>query len=359
MKKVVIFTLIAVFLAACEKKEKIIPEAEVSFSISELMDGFKTGGCPDCPADEGVLLEPDYLEITINETQGTISGIPGGTPGDVVHKLNVFRVNGQLYTQTLKLGANENGTPKDYYLKSFLLYNNGPNSNVDTDDVLIRAIPEAGSLYAGIVSRPVEMSLSVGPFEKLQIDAQVLCFMPGEYLNFGFSWFAITQTVVREFCFFGDICLNDDPWTPDDFQNSFYDTDLTNLDLGVGVDVPAIMNMIVRRNGVEVAYNPFTNLDNSDQMIPGPLCVRYPDILNVPDEEFTFELQLWLPSAPPNLWSWQTYATYTSTDGGPLMDATGEDEVDKGDDGILDFVVGTCGDEGVADQTFDWKFGGI
>jgi hypothetical protein len=345
MKKVVIITLIAVLFAACEKKEKIIPEAEVSFSISEVMNGFKTGGCPDCPADaQGVLLEPDYLEITISETQGTPSGIPGGTSDDVVHKLNVFRMNGYMYTQTFKLGAKEDGSPKDYYVKKLLLYNNGPEPNVESDDVLIRATPELGSLYAGMVSRPVEMSFSVGPFEKLQIEAQVLCFMPEEYLNFGFSWFAPTQIVVREFCFFGDICLNGDPWTPDDFEGSLYGT-------GLAVDVPAIMRIVVKKNGVEVPNSPFINLDNNDQVIVGPLCVKYPDILNAPDEVFSFELQLYLPVSGGG-WAYQTYTTYTSTDGGPL-------DVDQGDDGILDFVVGTCGDEGVADQTFEWLFGGI
>jgi len=156
MKKLVFIVMIAVLFAACEKKEKIIPEAEVSFSISEVMDGFKTGGCPECPADgQGVLLEPDYLEITISETQGDPSGAPGGTSDYVVHKLDVFRMNGHMYTKTFKLGANEDGSPKDYYVKKFLLYNNGPEPNVDTDDVLIRATPEHGSLFAGMVTEPV------------------------------------------------------------------------------------------------------------------------------------------------------------------------------------------------------------
>ena len=160
---------------------------------------------------------------------------------------------------------------------------------------------------------------------------------------FGFSWFEITQIVIRQRCFFLDICLNGDPWTPDDFEGSLYGTDLA-------VDVPAIMQIIVRRNGVEVPNSPFTNLDNSDEVIAGPLCVRYPDILDVQDEVFTFELQLWLRASGGG-WAYQTYATYTSTDHSPL-------DVDPGDDGVLDFVVGTCGNEGDADQVFGWLYGG-
>src|SRR5690606_5839422 len=73
----------------------------------------------------------------------------------------------------------------------------------------------------------------------------------------------------------------------------------------------------------------------------------YPDILNVDGEVFTFELQLWLPDG--NGFSYQTYATYTATDDGAL-------DIDAGDDGIVDFVVGTCGVDGVADATFNFLY---
>ncbi len=318
MKKVFLFALIAVLFAACNKKEEnmVLPEAEVSFSINEsINDGLKSATVDDwvCPSDDqGNLLEPAYAEITI-----------GGT----LYTTDVYRLDGKLYTQSIKLGAAD-ATATTYSVSKFLLYS--------ADNVLIRATPEEGSEYAEYVNQPVPFNIDVNAFEKAEIPIEVLCFMPQNYTYFGFTWFASTEIAVREVCFFGDICLNGEPFAPSDFNGSLYGSN-------VGVDVPAIMKIIVKRNGVEVPNSPFKNID----ALNSPLCVQYPDILNVDGEAFTFELQLWLPDG--NGFSYQTYATYTATDDGAL-------DIDAGVDGIVDFVVGTCGVEGVADATFDFLY---
>lgn len=315
MKKVFLFALIAVLFAACNKKEEdmVLPEAEVSFSINEsINDGLKSATVDDwdgvCATDDdGNILEPAYAEITID-----------GTP----YTPDVYRLDGKLYTQSIKLDA----TVTTHTVSKFLLYSAG--------DVLIRATPETGSDYAEYVSKPVSFTFDVNAFEKAEIPIEVLCFMPQNYTLFGFTWFASTEIAVREVCFFGDICLNGEPFAPVDFNGSLYGNN-------VGVDVPAIMKIIVKRNGQEVPNSPFKNVG----ALNSPLCVQYPDILNVDGEVFTFDLQLWLPDG--NGFSYQTYATYTATDDGALNIAAGVD-------GIVDFVVGTCGVEGVADQTFEF-----
>ena len=209
----------------------------------------------------------------------------------------VYRLDGNLYTQAIKLEATD-GAPTTYTVEDFILK--------DENGTVIMATPATGADYSEYVSNPVSFDFDVNAFEKNEVAVEVLCYMPQDYDHFGFTWFNITEIAVREFCFFGDICLNGDPFAPADFEGSAYGTDLP-------VDVPAIMKIVVKRNGIEVPNSPFKNLDASNWY---PLCVQYPDRLNVPGEVFTFELQLWLPDG--NGFSYQTYATYTATDDGAL-----------------------------------------
>jgi hypothetical protein len=261
---------------------------------------------PDCSDSE-----PAYAIITID--------------GDE-YQTDVSRLDGKLITQSIKLDAGE-GTVT-YSVSEFLLY--------DVNDNLIMATPTTGSDYAEYVNNSVAFDIVVTAFEKAEIPIEVLCFTPQAYANFGFTWFASTEITVREVCFFGDICLNGEPFAPADFNGSSYGEN-------VGADVTASMQIIVKKGGIEVLNSPFENLS----ALNSPLCVQYPDNLNVDSEVFTFELQLWLPGE--NGFSYQTYATYTATDDGDL-------DIDAGEDGIVDFVVGTCGVEGVADATFDFLF---
>jgi hypothetical protein len=260
---------------------------------------------PDCSDSE-----PAYAIITID--------------GDE-YQTDVSRLDGKLITQSIKLDAGE-GTVT-YSVSEFLLY--------DVNDNLIMATPTTGSDYAEYVNNSVAFDIVVTAFEKAEIPIEVLCFTPQAYANFGFTWFASTEITVREVCFFGDICLNGEPFAPADFNGSSYGEN-------VGADVTASMQIIVKKGGIEVPNSPFENLN----ALNSPLCVQYPDNLNVDSEVFTFELQLWLPDG--NGFSYQTYATYTATDDGAL-------NVAPGNDGVLDFVVGTCGYEG-ADQTFDFLY---
>jgi hypothetical protein len=83
----------------------------------------------------------------------------------------------------------------------------------------------------------------LGNFTKVEIPVEVLCFLPSVYDKFGFIWFEITEIVVREFCFFGDVCANGDPYTPSDFEGSAYEA------FGLAVDMHAIYEIRVFKNG--------------------------------------------------------------------------------------------------------------
>jgi hypothetical protein len=177
------------------------------------------------------------------------------------------------------------------------------------------------------VSLPIDFV--VAAFEKTEIRIEVLCFIDAAYEAFGYEWFEITIIELDQLCFFGDICLNGEPFIPADFEPGY--------GTGLGIDIPAIMEIVVKKDGVQTAvYNNAT--DQSE-----PLCAAYYEDPDVTGEVYTFELYLWLPDG--NGFSYQLYHTYTSTDG--VLD------VDIGDDFILDFFVGTCG-YGDADQTFDF-----
>ncbi len=187
------------------------------------------------------------------------------------------------------------------------------------------ATPTAGSDYSEYVGVTVGFSFDVNKFAKKQVPVDVLCFLPEEYTNFGFDWFIVTQTVVREKCFFGDICLNGAPYSPADYDGSLYGSSL-------GVDVPAIMKIVVKKNGVEVPNSPFNN--EASQGIGSPLCVQYPDDIGAPGEIFTFDLYIWTRLCDGSF-DYELFDTFTATDDGAL-------NIPVGADGVLDYVVGTC-----------------
>jgi len=307
--------LMAVVLFSC-KKDKVESSGpqEVSFQADQIIPngGLKSTSEFDVKCSD---IEPTNAHIVIE---------------GVKYDPSVYRVDGKLYTQAIKLD------PGSYTVTEFFLYKeSGTAAGYDAGDKIVMATPAAGSPYAAYTTPDLDFDFTVTAFAKTQVPIQVLCFAPEAYTDFGFGWFSIGEVVLREACFFGDICLNGEPFTPSDFNGSLYGNN-------VGVDVPAIMNIIVKRGGVVVPNSPFTN----EGALTSPLCVQYPDYVGQVDN-FTFELQLWLPGA--NGFSYQTYAIYTATDDGAL-------NVSPGDDGVFDFVVGTCGYGGDADQTFEFLY---
>ncbi len=316
MKKILFVLLAAAMLFGCQKKDSENPPVlqDVSFNASEIV--------PDAGARDDWTCKDD------DPTNAWVAISYDGITTDYYPEL--FELSGNLYTKSVKLPVGA-----DCCIETFILYKevNGTSGYQAGEDIVTHGTPLATSDFAGYVTHPLPYCFDVEAFTKVEIDIQVLCFQDVDYAKFGFVWFNITEIKLSGFCFFGDICLNGDPFTPADFNGSLYGTNLP-------VDVPAIMEILVFKDGSPVPNPSFDNETDQSE----PLCVYYYDDSDVSGEVFTFELWLWLPDEGG--FSYQLYATFTSADDGDL-------DVAVGDDLILDFVVGTCG-YGDADVTFDW-----
>jgi hypothetical protein len=338
-KIISLIVLIAIAVVSCQKDEadKPVKMIDVSFGVelvepSLLKDDFP----PDCPVNaEGDLLVPNFAEIVID---------------GVTHYVEVFFVDGKYYTQAFKMAATNEDIPPlnpPYVVTKFVLWTDHPVTG--TDPQIVMATPHVDSDYAEYVSLTVPFEVVVGGFEKQEIAIEVLCFLPSVYDKFGFIWFEITEIVVREFCFFGDICANDDPYVPSDFVGSAYDDDDVNTP--IPVDMHAIYEIRVFRNNnpyPAVEENVFSNAADPTN----PLCVQFPDLLRV-YEEAPFQFELWV-LVPPDF-EYVQFATFDVV------------EDDEGDWSILygvenalnefnavDFAIGTCSPF----STWKWKYDG-
>lgn len=322
MKKLVFVLLAVLTIASCQKKETqptTPAKQDVTFSVTEVIPDLKSTDDWECKADV-----PTHARVIIN---------------DVNYYPELFELDGQLYTQAIKLPVDVT-----YCIEDFILYKEMGGEGYDKDvDEVVFGTPHTGSEYAVYVDQPVgdncENSFTVNAFTKAELNIQVLCFQDADYQKFGFDWFAITEIVIRQFCFFGDICITNDMYGA--FDNSIYD-----LNGGLDPDEEAVFRVIVKDGTEEVPYSPFSNEANYGT--GEALCVDYPDNLSEIND-FTFELQVWVPSTVPGTFVWQTYATFTSTDAGNLFYNT----EDLGDNTtVKSFAVGDCSPD--SNPVFTW-----
>jgi len=325
IRKTLILLLLILAIFSCQKKEneKATPEDVVFTAL--LMDpgaGLKSTNdtirCQD--------LDPVYAMVKI-----------GTTPENAkFYSPAVFRLDGKLYTQAIKL------EPGTHWVYEFLIMDDMGTPTDTDDDEIYMATPEIDGDFAQYTNPDVPFSITVTAFAKTEVEVQVLCFEPKSYTSFGFEWFAITEIVIREQCFFGDLCVDD----PLAWAGSHYELQST----GLAIDMPALFKIHAYRNGNELPFSPFTNdleFYDDDPTKPWygvgyPLCVTYPDNLNAEGELFTFEL--WILVKNENGFNYELYHTWTFED---------NEEIEHGGDGIVDFVVGDCNLE-PADLELDW-----
>jgi len=306
MKKLVFLSLtaIAVIFASCNKdKETAQPsEAEFEFKIEQTDNGFKND-VPECSD-----LNMDYVKFVIN----------GET-----YKSLIYNVEGEYLTQVVKLPAG------DYTLTSFLVYNDNGTAENEDDDILIKASPEPNSQYWDLMTNKLDLPFTVDAFYKKQITVDVLCFEDLFYEEFGFTWFNFNDVKIERQCFFGDICTD----CYEDYAGSLYEGQVN----GIQMDMPAIFEIRMFRDGANEAFRVF---NNEDWLGEGQcLEVYWPNQLNV-DEEFTFELWVLLPSG--DTFEYRHIHTWTFMD---------DDSPATGEDGVTDFILGSCSYDG-ADYEF-------
>lgn len=306
MKRIIYLSLFAIALifAACNKDEGNQPtaEAEFEFKIEQSNFDFKSEvpGCSD--------LNMDYVKFVVN----------GET-----YKSFIYYVNDEYLTQVVKFPVG------DYVLTSFLVYNDNGTPDDESDDILIKAAPEPNSDYHAFVENKLDLPFNVDPFYKEQITIDVLCFEELFYDEFGFTWFEFNDIKLEGQAFFGDICSD----CYEDYEGSLY----ANQPNGVQFDMPAIFEIKVFRND---ELEPLKTYSNEEWLgVGAPLEVFWPNNLNETEE---FHLELWVLLPYGNGFEYRLVEQWAFMDG---------DGLEAGDDGVVDFVMGTCQYQG-ADYEF-------
>jgi hypothetical protein len=307
--RILLLVLLLAAIAGCQKDEAGKPAAtqEVSFGI-DLMDieGFKSGTYECQFDDDGNPLIPTVLEIDIKDLEIGITS---------TFNPQIFMLDGKLYSQAIKL------TPGQHSISKFLML-------TEIGGTVVMAIPEENSEFGQFVVNGVDFEFEVGEFTKTQIDVQVLCFSLEKIDEFGFFWFQTNDIVIREQCFFGDLCLKD----PTDYAGSYYD-DLFNPLSNYPFDLPAIYKIEVTRNlgdWSKTFSNVVVNEDNVATEFIAPLCIKYPDRVDK-DDEFVFKLYIYVRVG--SQFQYKYFHTWTLEN---------DDSFETGSDGIVDFVMGNC-----------------
>ena len=302
MKALAFAVLATLTVASCNKapapvnKDDLTPQ-EVTFTSPLASKGNTKAGLINSKAglannDE---LKASYADIVINGTTYTPA---------------VYYLNGVAYTQAIKL------VPGTYTVTQFMLMNDNSTPDDLSDDVIVSAAPEAGSDYAAFVNHPLDYNFTVTAFQKNQLDIEVLHFIPQEYSSFGYDWFSMSQTTVREQVFFGDISVKH----PSDYTGSLY----ANQTNGLQVDMPAIFKIDVYRDGVFlISYNNASTYGEGEV-----LKVDYPDAANTTDE-FRFDLYIYVKIG--DSFGYKKFHSWTFDD---------DQKIPAGSDGVVDFVLG-------------------
>ena len=343
MKKL-FFTLLTVLIFfSCNKTPEPVSSSpakqDVSFGIETIesnsslkSDALEVWNC------ETVI--PDHAWITVKAPDGTVS--------DFYPQL--FTVNGKFHTQSIQLPVLKDN--QKYSVSNFILYKESDGqTGYSSNETIVYGTPVKNSEFSIYVNKPVDFQFGVDAFSKTEIPVEVLCFSSASVVSFGFQWFEVRRIVVRHFKFFGDLCLNADPYSPADYANSLYD--IPQLPLGIQVDVPILMKVHVYKDGVEVPFSPFTNATLEDNYgVGSPLVVYFPDNMEITGEVFTYDLYILVKNAGGSF-SYQYYQTFNSTDDGPLkVNDTPVPYLEN--DVLLYFALGTC-DASPTDLIFDWR----
>jgi hypothetical protein len=308
-KLLFLVVLMAATIFSCQKKDNTVQQQEVVFTAIQIDPGAGLKGTAEWDWKCNDLLEPVYAKIVIDTKEYTPL---------------VFRIDGKLYTQAIKLD------PGTYTVSQFLIMDDMGDGMDDggagDNDQIYMATPAGPPAdFSQYTDPDVPFDITVSAFEKLEVPVEVLCFIPDVWEEFGFDWFVITEIIVREQCFFGDICLKH--W--EEYAGSHYDLQPGPLQL----DMVAIFKVKVYKmdgNGVYQFVEEFTNDESPNYGVGAPVCVQYADVLGVVDH-FKFELEIMVKQGAG--YPFVLFHTWT------FDDAV---EIEDGLDGVVDFVLGTC-----------------
>ncbi|MEI7501456.1 MAG: hypothetical protein WCK84_13535 [Bacteroidota bacterium] len=326
MKKISLFILglmAVVFITSCNKAKDNSPlpttgTAEISFNILAGKDpsGLKDGGA-DCI---NLNKSGNYVIVTL--------ALGDATPVD--YRLDVFYIGEEPYTNTLKLA------PGAYTVMDFIMMNDnmtpGTTSPTINDDFVVAAAVHAGHDYASLVAAPLTQTVTIQEFKKNTMSIELVCYEEAYYDKFGFEFFHLNQTVIREQNFFGDFCIKevkDYDGTNTPGVTSPYVTVLGGAN-NILLDLPAIFQIKVYRDNV--LTGTFDN--NSSTKIYSPLKVTYADRIGQVD---VFKFELWIMVRVGANFDYVKFHTWTENDAETIVPVHG-----TGEDGVVEFALGNC-----------------
>ncbi len=263
---------------------------------------FNTSGNGLLKADGDCSLEADYATIQIS---------------DVVYTAATFVVNEVLYTQAIKL------EPGTYTLQEFVLWNDNDTPDDTSDDLIVSAAPHAGAPFADLVINALDYQFDVMSFLKVEVEVGTLCYEESTHEDFGFIWFKPTKTHIKQKWFFGDFCTK--------FFEDYTDSDYADQTNGLQVDMPAIYQVELWKNGDSVST--YTNIATLGE---APLAIPFVDN---PETNEEYELKLNVLVKVGEQFLYKYFKSFFFTNDGDITTDIG---VGPGDDGVYDFVIGNC-----------------
>lgn len=308
--------LVTVVFVSCDKNEEVVPGDQlydVSFNAASVTESGpssvkSSSGMQKASAADNIncsSLQADYAMYKID--------------GGAFKTVDVFYVNGQPWTSSIKLSA---GT---HTLNEFILYSDNNTPNNTSDDIVLSATPHTGSAYAAYLSSSslaLDRTITVVVDKKNEIKLETVCFETKNYDKFGFSYFKLTQINVKQLIFFADFCM----YEKADYEGSLYATQ-TNWGTGTGfIDVPAIMKIEVWHNGV--LQNTFSNTAQGEKLF-----VNYVDNVGVTD---AYELKLFILVRQGSSFNYVYFKSWKFND---------TSNISEGTDGVIDGVLGNCYDK--------------
>lgn len=303
-KIISLLVLIAIAVVSCQKDEATegSVKQDVAFGITQVNPNNLKNDPPwDFSCDENLIASIAEIEIA----------------GETYYP-QIFWLNGELYTQAIKL------FPGTHTITKFVLWTEHPVNG--TNPQIVMATPNDGADFAQYVANPVSFDIQVSEFDKVEVLVDVICFIPEEVDGFGFFWFAIDEIIVREQCFFGDLCIK----AKADYEGSFYD-DIFNMD-DYPFDLPAIFKVKLERNdGWEQEFMNIDIVGGIAENFQAPLCIQYPDRVGVTD---VFTATLYVYVAQGDAWEFVEFKTWSFNDY-YIDELTQPGEV-------IDFVIGYC-----------------
>ena len=257
--------LSATLFSACSKDENEAPELSQSQELIDLSLNINVLGLENNPTSrqqenelpDCVETTPYYIEIVIKQGDRDVVG-----SADVPFRIDL--APGQMFTKYVPEMAMPAGL---YFLDHCAVY--------DEAGTLMCLAPKAGSPLGAMSDAPMPMSINLRAGSKPFPDVPVLCFDNREVNEYGYVFFDIEPTVIRNFCFFANYCDENGRHFP------------ARYSVDISIEGNTIYSDIISNNG---EYE-------TDKYFADPVCVDLPDLSEYDDDEeyidYTITLLEW------------------------------------------------------------------